>query len=253
MMRSWLMGRNAKDDRGDARWKPVRVRAKMAEPLVYYGDGLHLDGLMAWAAWQRARESKRCRAEIGPLPPIEPVPVDYGLPLAVWTQEGHADVHPSLRNASGDVWGWCCSAVQAQWAMHGTLAIRKKPAVDSMIQHSKDAVVQSSAGRFKAHDLKLPTRMASVLEWWCLGCEMEIRELVCRVTHIGRKKGLGNGRVLEWEVGPMPDDWSLERDEQTTRVMPAFPDETPEIRAAIRAPYWHQTRMAPAMRPEVGG
>jgi CRISPR type IV-associated protein Csf3 len=229
-------------------FEPLRVIATMAEPIVYGGDGMCLDGIIA-AAWFRdlpygltSRWPSATRDE--------PWVRDLELPLAQWSIAYDGPCDPRLRDDQGRVWGWSASAVHAEW-VHARHEVRKRVAVDEMARWSGAGDVDVSSGRFKAHDLRLGARLARHLEWYCLGVRSEIeRVLTAHITALGRKVGQGMGRVLGWQVTPWHADWSVMREGRVTRPMPqGFARGRVEPRG-IRPLYWHHSRVIACVVPD---
>lgn len=224
---------------------PFRVRAVMGEPLIYYHDGLHLDGLLAWGAYQAHVREHGADG----IPNINaPWALDFDLPLARWQRPvpDGATLHPNLLDADGMLWGWCASAGFAEWVAHGKMEFRKRPDLMRMARYTKNPSHHLGAGPFKAFDLAYPTELAFEIEWYALGDRERCEALLCDVTHIGKKSKLGMGKVLRWEVEDIGHDWSIEKEGVLMRRMPRDGGRP----GTIRAPYHHQSRRAPCA--EVG-
>lgn len=223
---------------------PLKVTARMGEPVIYYHDGLHLDGLLAYGAY-----IEHIRNGGEDLPPISsPWAVDFELPLAKWSRpvpEG-AEVDARLLNGDGDLWGWCASAAIADWVAHGKMEFRKRPDIARMARYTAHPSHHLGAGPFKAFDVAYPTELAFKIEWYALGDRERVEALLQDVTHIGKKHNVGMGKVLEWTVDDTERDWSVERDGALMRRMPRDGGRP----GTIRAPYHHPSRLVPCA--EVG-
>lgn len=240
---------------------PLRVSARLGAPIVYFGDGLYLDSLVALACY-RDMEPEEQRA----LPPLQSAWADdFELPLQRWAVEASAPIYVDDRlfeetpeiiegTKHGRIWGWRSSAVCAKWLQQGTHTVRKRTALKELSRYSPAAGrVQTASGRFKSWQKPYPTRFACELVWYCVGELAELERLLsAHVTHIGKLGGAGLGRVLEWAVEPIPDDYSLMRGEQLMRVMPFGYDAVGGIvcTETIRPPYHHRSREVPARRPD---
>lgn len=228
--------------------RPLRVYCDLAEPVVYFGDGMCFDGLLA-AAWFRdlpyALTSTWASATRE-----EPWIPDLDLPLSRWAVPYAGPCDPRLKDDSGRVWGWCASAVHAEWLVHTKVEVRKRVPVDEMQRWSDAGDVDVSSGRYKASDLKLPARVARRLEWYAVGDGKAIeRVLTEHVTAVGRKVGQGNGRVLRWRVEDWPHDWSVSRGGRLTRPMPQGYAPGPVQVRGVRALYWHPSRQIRCVVP----
>lgn len=216
---------------------PLRIIATMIEPVVYTGDGLHIDGPLAYAAFRGLPPPER-----DALPPMDgPAAVDFDLPLARWE--------------CGGTWGWRASAAHAEWLLVGQHAVRRYTAVERMERWTPDDVVNTSSGRFKPENKAYPTHTARALVWYAVGNQSEVQRLLdTYVPNIGRLSRHGMGKVADWAVEEWREDWSCERDGALTRRMPhAFrPGDVPG-RGSIRAPYHHISRVVPSVEPDFMG
>jgi len=232
----------------DSVMRPLHIVARMAEPVVYLGDGMTFDGILA-AAWMRdlpyeltSRWPSATRDE--------PWLRDLEMPLQQWSVPYAGKCHPDLRDESGNVWGWHASSVFANWAVMGRVEVRKRAPLDEVERWSDAKNFETSAGRYKAHDLKLPSRYATELHWFAVGRPKPIlRVLRNHITAIGRKVGHGNGRVLEWAVDDWHADWSIRVGETLARPMPVGFTRGRVARRGIRAPYWHPSRQIDCVAP----
>lgn len=227
---------------------PLRIYCDLAEPVVYFGDGMAIDGIIA-AAWFRdlPYELTSRWEHVTRETPWAP---DLDLPLSRWSVPFAGACDPRLRDDRGRVWGWCASSVHADWRVHTSVEVRKRVAVDDMARWSSTPDVDVSAGRFKAADLRLPARVARRLEWYAVGSQRAIeRVLTEHVTAVGRKVGHGNGRVLRWRVEEWPHDWSVTRHGQLTRPMPYGYAPGMVRQRAIRPLYWHPSRQIACVVP----
>lgn len=218
--------------------EPLKITARMGEPIVTYDGVLHFDGILSWCA------SREYISEHGDdLPPIGgPWMVDFDLPLARWRVPPVPGCDERLLDADGMLWGWCASAGEAIWLSHGKVEVRKRPAIDEMVRFSRDKTYNAGAGPTKAKDLTFPTLFAREVTWYVRGEREAVKRLLdVWATHLGKLHGHGHGKVLEWRVETSPVDWSIQRDGLLMRRMPREGGQ----RGGIRAPYWHRSRQVP--------
>lgn len=245
-------------DRGHV---PLRVTARMDEPIGYLGDMLHLDGPIAYAVYHDLDERTRLT-----IPPIETTdwPIDLTLPLSTWWVDPdpgtHDHIDPRLlkRQRTGrdgpapQLWGWCASAVdESTWAVRSKLEIRKKPALKEMTRYTDAKSANLSSGHMKAYDLAMPTVFAHEIVWYAHGDADKVRSLLTRfVPALGKKRSVGNGTVREWIVEQVEHDWSIIGDGgQLARRMPFGAAPGSARYGAIRPPYYHATRVVMAVEP----
>lgn len=223
------------DSTGENRWTPLRVVARLADPVAGLDTHqAHLDGPLSWAAWQAYTAVHGRHA----LPPMGPDSVaDFALPLAVWTRPAPGPVHPLAQTGDGQVWGWACSAAVYETAALTRIEIRRKPAAEAMARWTADRRHHLATGPLKAREGVVSAVLTRHITWWCLGEPDPVRDLLARLTHLGRHTRHGHGRVLDWEV--TVDEAAWERWQQ--RVWPD-PAGTPDT---IRAPYHHPSRRMP--------
>jgi hypothetical protein len=246
--------------------KPFIVTARMAEPIVTYRDGLHLDGPLAFACFQDLTPEARAA-----VPPIEsPWAEDFDLPLAKWEGEAElfASTDPRLTSDGevrsdedgvvfGTVWGWRCSAaIAVSGAVASVHDQRRKPAIEEMVRWSDDGRVEIGGGPRAARNLRFPSMVARELRWYAVGDPERALALLRRhVPAIGKLARSGNGRVLEWTVESTENDWSVRGPHgEVMRRLPArmVPDH-PSGEGAIRAPYHHRSRWVSSVAPEAWG
>lgn len=211
-------------------WRPFRVVAHLADPVITVADPMHLDGPLAFCAHLAAREAGVI------LPPLTTARcVDFALPLAMWTAPAPAGVDAGQLTGDGRAWGWACS--RAHVASHGSTAVevRKKPPTQEFARYTTDRRHHDALGAHKARNVTMPAALISTVTWWALGDPDAAGVLLSRLRNLGRVTGHGNGRIhrVTVEVGGPGD-----RDHWRDRDFPA-PAGRP---GAVRAPYWHPSR-----------
>lgn len=243
----------------DREYRPLRVTATMHEPVIYSGDLIHLDGILAYAAFRDLDRRTRCR-----MPPTSaPWLVDLELPLARWlvdvgeTWAGDKRLLWSTgrrnrgRTRTTKLWGWRASAESVSSVLRGSAEIRKKPELDQMRRYAGDRSVNVGAGTFKGYDLKMPTVFAHSFKWYAYGDGSEVARLLrTYVQAIGKKHQLGYGTVASWGVSAMDADHSVESESGLARRMPVqCMVEGALTCGAIRPPYFHRSRIIECVEP----
>jgi hypothetical protein len=110
--------------------------------------------------------------------------------------------------------------------------------------------VKISAGAEKSYRIPLDTvhLVGDALRWWCIGERAEVEALLSLVAYVGKRRGVGLGRVARWEVSPCEpwEGFPVVRDGQPTRSLPPdWPGLTEGVETAyrtLRPPYWDRTR-----------
>ena len=218
---------------------PLRVRAYMASAIVGYGEPIHLDGILAYAAFREWSKQN----DPASLPHIrEEWAVDFRLPLQAWAsavpEQPPYTFHEGLCAAvQGDdapkvIWGWAATRETAEWLHHGGRELRKTPDLDTHKRWGTAPSVNIGSGTSKAKNVVVPSRFALHLDWYCLGLESVVRQwLNEHVTHLGRLKNHGCGQVLRWTVTP------------EAQAPPSSVLARPLVRgSSVRPPYHHPSR-----------
>lgn len=235
--------------------RPFVAMASLRDGIVSYGEPLHLDGILQWAM------IKQHEAHGGALLPPDPnamrFPLDIPAPLARWRVkplDGERP-HPMMMEG-GHLWGWCASAHVCQVAGLSQIETRKRTPTAAMALWGKDKSVTTAAGPDKPWDLSrpllLPTR--GQVCWFGLGDVERVRDLLRAWVHsVGKLRTQGNGALREpWRVEEIGQDFScFLPDGRPTRTLPAGAVRLslPIRDEAIRAPYWHASRVVQAVRP----
>lgn len=190
-----------------SRFEPLRVTAYPRVGIAT-DQWLPLDGILFYQA---------CRDALGPqlatLPGGSPEKEDIEMPLLI--------VHPGELD-----WYYACSWAQPQpwWLAEGRDYWNKRSDTqyaDLIDFKGKRGKIIIEQGRYKAFHMPIFYRVAKKIEWYCVGDPQELRFLLSTVTHIGKKRSQGWGRVIQWNIEPWAEDWSVWRDGKLTRGVPA--------------------------------
>lgn len=223
---------------------PIEVTAHLAEPLVWYGDGLHLDGLLGAATFKEMQAAGEADGLDDPA--HMDWPHDFELPLDRWHADLSGSCHARLLDG-GKLWGWRASDAHPDGpSVESSHALRRMIAVGDFVEHTDAARYQRSSGTLKPKDKTYPTLMVPRLRWWADSIDADrVESLLDRhITHLGKLRHHGMGKVLRWEVREVDEHRALVHDGVTTRHLPASRVESASAttRQAIRPPYWHPSR-----------
>ncbi|MCI0555298.1 MAG: hypothetical protein L0287_30495, partial [Anaerolineae bacterium] len=101
------------------------------------------------------------------------------------------------------------------------------------------------AGRYKAFHMPVFVRSALYLDWFCVGDADRLNELVSTVTHIGKKRSQGWGRVIRWQINQTDRDYHLFMHGRLMRGVPkSFPIGSAQHQVAyfgFRPCYWKKS------------
>lgn len=233
---------------------PVRVTAHLRTGIGYdLPYGLDLAGILASRMRAVARDLRHQDGAhvTSPLPDTtEEDPEDMDLPLARCITAG-ADWH----------WAASCAiptapdedpeprtfyrVVDSAWAHR---------AADRPLPH-----VQPSSGPHRDMMMPAPVLLCPSVQWHAIGDPDRIEHLLRGILFLGRRRSVGEGRILHWEIETLatePDGWSHIHAGEIVRPCPE------DCAAALAVPYrlgwyalrppsWHPDRlMAMAMTPE---
>lgn len=191
----------------------LRITAVLAAPVTGLEEhDFMLDGPVAWAAWQAAENSGVATPAM-----TDDYAHDFDLPFARWEAEG--------------TWGWCVSRAHYTVAQRTATEIRRKPATREMARFTTEREHHSGLGPHKARDITVGQAWVTEISWDAdVTDQPKLERLLSLVSHVGRDRRVGSGRVVEWRIEPG------EAEAWRDRPMPS-----PGFRA-YRAPYWHQSR-----------
>ena len=169
----------------------------------------------AWLPLDAILLYQASREQFGPqaatLPGGESESQDVPMPLAI-------------RNPGPD-WYYACSWAQPQpwWVAEGIDHWNKRfdSAFAFLVDFAgKSAKVIIEKGTYRAYHMPIYYRITRQIDWFCVGDGKEIGRLLSDVTHIGKKRAQGWGRVERWSIEPWPHDWSEWREGKLTRGIP---------------------------------
>jgi len=195
--------------------KPLKITAHMQTGKVVTTDlYLPLDSIMA-SAWVHKNR-----------PDIAYTPiVDYENMV-------QAEL-PLEKRGEGDDWYWACSFACGEPKREEILHWHKRFDFDLATKHvdfgNRRGKVDVKSGYYKNYRMPIVTYLVPKLEWYAVGELKEVVLLVDEITHIGKKRSQGFGRVQRWTVEEWPEDLSFLR---------AIPDPNGDMEMGIRPPYW---------------
>ncbi len=219
----------------------LRVTAVLSSPLC--GEAPMLDGVLEYEVAVLQGLANRLRKDI-------PLPEESGLEL------------PVARKTFGGCAIYRCSSPIVDTRHEGREFVTKRLAVEHAgdLHPSQRLSVAVGNSTFKSYRLPLKVTRPSEVVWFCHGHRQPIHKLLKRVTAIGRKRSVGYGRVSQWLVEEIDEDYSLFAMEPQGRpvLMRPLPlcSELPgdllgwrQDFAGIRPPYWHPDRFAECVVP----
>lgn len=125
------------------------------------------------------------------------------------------------RRVSGFPWPIPCCSSPIFLAKHdGVDHYTRRPDFEpELICSGNRNVFYTGMGEFKSYRLPLRIRVIDRIVWFAMGRgrtrdrghaggASEVRKLLRKVSHIGKKNSQGYGRVNEWKVEIQEDDWS---------------------------------------------
>ena len=154
------------------------MTARFGGPIALGGTGyVHLDALLAAAVCLRDQ-----------IPPAS-------------TPDEVKPIEIPVKREPGGRFHLASASVGGYERMERKHIVRRFPIVEAQAMLGK-ARINTASGPHR--DFRFPLEVGHLhedrLQWWCVGEQDEIDELLMFVTHVGRKRAVGLGRVLNWSV-----------------------------------------------------
>lgn len=230
--------------------RPLKVTARLASGAKVAGDVPMLDALIEWCM------SRHVGRTLGLAHDLESDRAPY--------RPGVIPTPILRRRVEGFPWPvpLCSSPIfraAADDHAHYNRAFRADPL---LIRPDARRVYSSTNGEFKSYRLPLRVRLIERVVWFCLAKDArgvkEVRRLLREVTYLGKKTSQGYGRVAEWVVEDIEQDWSWYAPSESGPVLmrplpvSAVPEGTLGGRrwfGGIVPPYWCADYFAEMVQP----
>lgn len=226
---------------------PLLVRARLAAGIAHAAPwGIALDGLLAAQLWAERKEQLLAAGEYAERALQAADPPDLDLPVAKCTAAGH------------DQWHWAATCAYPRDADPQVRVNTWTGRLDrrdlEQVATGLPKVVSERQGRFRARCMPLLVTACTSVEWHAIGDPARIRALVEPVTTIGKKRTIGEGQVVGWDILEAPEldaftaahlhpDGSLGRPTPAACLPPQWAgDDGGTGMAGIRPPYMHRSR-----------
>jgi hypothetical protein len=199
----------------------LTITAKLGGPICLPSGRIHLDGLLAYAVVQeRGPERALDRTMLS----------DVSIPIE---KEPGGRFH-------------LCSTSQFTVECSELQHTNRRPPIEQYqaMADAKLKTVQISLGAHKAY--RIPRHVDHLVDdlitWYAVGDAEAIRGLLVGITHLGKRRGVGLGRVLEWSVKQCRgwDGFPVVRDGKPIRPLPTdWPGANGSVGyGCITYPYW---------------
>lgn len=205
-------------------FQPLVVRCALASPLVSPDRTIAIDGLLAFAAVRRT-----------------------GQPLASSANECAPVEIPIERSRCGRF--HLASFAQFDIAKRSASFTNKRFPIREAQSMSIMTRVQESTGACKGFRIPREHLHVDRLEWYCIGDRERVADLLCDVTSIGKKRGVGMGEIVigSWRIELIEpwDGFPVLRDGAPLRPLPLdWPGlrDYEESYGRITYPYWDKSR-----------
>lgn len=219
--------------------EPLRIRAYLRSGVVC-DEYMPLDGVVLYQAH---------RYQAGGVCPVT-IPGDY-------TTQGVSTIPMGIERPGRNNWYYRCSWAQWSHGVEGSDHWNKRfdDRYEEYLDLGRKSKVTTKSGRYKQYHMPIFYRACLWVEWYCIGDKAQLEYLLCTVTHIGKKRSQGWGRVSRWQIDPWPEDWSVWRsDGRLMRGIPLedMPDKKPVdlLVYGIRPSYWKSSNQVPLVRPD---
>lgn len=206
---------------------PLRIDAILHTPMVRTGHPMMLDALLMHRV-----------ATIAGLPPLD------------WQDErGPEPEIPIAKSACGRL--YLASQALFEVETHEKFFVNKRFPMKEAQAMSAPSVKSILVGGGLSKGWRIPRERVHLVDdritWFALGDRERIEELLETATHIGPRRGVGNGRVREWNVKPVEawEGFPVLRAGSPLRALPFDWPGLGEHRiewATLSPPYWERHR-----------
>jgi len=202
--------------------EPLIITAELLGPIALPGGPLAIDALLAAAVARRD----------GMPPPLSAADVQpIEIPIE---REPDGRFHLASFSVSE------VECVERRWVN------RRFPLAEAQAMgDAKLRRVLISAGPCKSYRLPLEGQhmVNDAMCWWCIGERVEIAQLLAIISYLGKKRGVGLGKVRRWSVEPCEpwDGFPVVRDGRPLRSLPPDWPGLADPQMAYRTltyPYW---------------
>lgn len=204
---------------------PLRITAHLdplGAPLAMPDGYLHIDALLAAAVCVRDN-----------VPPI----LDESdiLPIEI-----------PVQREPGGRFHLASASLPVDWLCHEKRYTQRRFPVEHAPYMTDMKRVNLAAGAQKNFRIPLDNGRVGALVWYLIGELVEIRQLLALISHLGKRRGVGYGKVSRWQVDECEtwDGFPVVRDGQPLRHLP--PDWPGLVDPALRLgntsyPYWRRS------------
>lgn len=204
--------------------KPLQVRCKLrgSADIVTRSGAIHLDGLLAAAVARRDR-----------LPPI--LDLDDLVPIEIPVQRESGGRFHLCSMLMGSIERTRLRFVQRQFPVHKAGKMSEMKSVHLGSGAQKNFRIPTEAQRIQDDEMR----------GWLIGDPDEVSTLLQLVTHVGKHRARGSGRVQDWTVESVDETWEgfpVLADGLPLRPLPldypGLSDDAPREHARLTYPYW---------------
>ena len=206
----------------------LEVRATLAGPICMPEHAIALDALLGAAVCVRDNVPPATTA-------AELVPIDI----------------PIERSSCGRV--YLASVAQFEVERYDMRFVNKRAPIEQYqaIGSPKIKTVSITSGPNKSYRIPRETMhlVDDLIVWWCCGDADAIRALLALVYYLGKRRAVGLGKILRWDVEPVRRPWDgfpVLCEGEPIRTLPDdYPGLSPDADrgiAVLEPPYWDRTR-----------
>lgn len=177
-------------------------------------EPLHLDALLSWALAPRVGANRGLGRDDRP----------SHVPL------------PLLRKNIGDEWVWAASALFPDGHQGEDLQFWRKRFRQSRADMSTGAPNLKN-GQYRDWNTPIPLILTHRLVAYASGNRKECKRLLREITHLGKKRAYGHGKIISIEYPETDDDYSLVKAGVAMRYLP---DNSGCRQVRLRPPYWNR-------------
>lgn len=230
---------------GEYYFEPLKIRFNIATPIMLSYPFIFFDGLIAHI------KAKDVLGEYFDLLP-QRIPINF---------VDNLDLPIKRTNINSD------------YLYHASISIFEDPTpsiniihrqfsgdlVNQYTQSIKKRNIDLSRGKFKLYQMRMPVNNSKYVDFYCNGDKKELERLCRYVEYIGKKRSIGYGSVLSFEIEKLKEDYSIIKDNKIMRPVPLifcpmFNIKNQDNIAMMnyKPPYWDKSSSKLCVIPEIG-
>ena len=215
-------------------FEPLKVVFKIKPPIYINSPWIHFDGIINYLCF------RECLGEDFYVLPSEVTvdTTDLMLPLKQSTADGFTVYHSSV------------ALYHHSNLMRDTIYKRFTDKETYLLtDKQQQGRIHTNRGFFKDFMINYPILLTDSLTFYCNGDKKELERLLSNISYIGKKTSIGSGKILNYRIESIEEDYSFFKDNHVMRPVPTKFN-IPLVEGMIiqmqsyKPPYWDKDNMA---------